>query len=1132
MKVNINSGVVCTSGLDFRLSGFVPIEVARYYSSNCERKGLFGNNWASPLDITLIQQEKGWVYRDAFGIERNLELTPFQVNPWLTLSPERPLLVTEREEAISLLTNQNLRVWFGNPWEGSSDLRILKVEDRNGNALNYHYLQGQLNSIFDDMGRHLTIKYTERGLIHSLTLSWSTRNSEVRRMATYEYDQHDNLILYQDAVGSRWSYAYLDRLLVLEGNPLGGKEYASYDKFRRCIAIWRSDGNRLRQMEYDVKKGSSKITNARGQSEIYRYEDGKLLEQVNPLGESTNSFYDGAGNLIGSSGARADGMSVVKKTEYSTQFIHANGATSEITNTFDGHPKEMVDAEGKVWRWEYDDSGNVIKKITPSGGKTEYRYERGFLTERIDANGHSFRQRLLRNDGTIELEDDLGFVMRLEFDLLGFLATLTDAQGQRVTIDRDLMGKIISVTYPNQLHKTYRRNALGLPTEIRNQLSEVETYRYDTFGEVISHTDSLGRTSYLNYGVEELLLEVRFPDQSKNLFEYDELGRVITQRFYDGRVETYEYDEMQRLREINNGSNESLKFTYNEVGLLISKETANKTIANFDYSILRNLATVKMHNVEVSFIYDDEGRIVEEGQNGSSIHYHYNQGGDCVGWEIDEETIISYTYDARGRLVGLEDANAGKFEFLYDKINQLTMIKYPNEAKLFYEYDSKGQLTHQRVEREAAVLFKIDYRYDERGRLIEVCSGKTVYRYQFNSEDELVCVWTDETPEMYYYDAVGNLLSRGSMEVKYDESRRLKSFGNTTLEYDSRGYVTTRIEQDKISNYYYDLDGFLVRYSVDDQVEIQYVYDNAARLLSRTKNGAATTYLWSGSLPLVERRDDGSQVINLYHPQLFLPIARIINGKTQYLIPNWKGMVIGAFDDNGKIEEYDYTPFGALKSASSDKSPHPFRLPGQIYDEDMNLHYNRFRFYIPEMGRFLTPDPIGLMGGLNLYAYANNPIQGIDLLGLCDGEVFYRTMSDAEAKKVMENCKLENKPNEPCHDLFVTQRKDYSEKLMERHPKVYPKLAEFCVNRGTVPALQNPAISAVSSSNAAGQMFPNHSTNVSGPNIIHLKFEQVNRRADKALNYGLRRGQIGVFNNNIKKAKILPNGPECNGPAA
>ena len=58
------------------------------------------------------------------------------------------------------------------------------------------------------------------------------------------------------------------------------------------------------------------------------------------------------------------------------------------------------------------------------------------------------------------------------------------------------------------------------------------------------------------------------------------------------------------------------------------------------------------------------------------------------------------------------------------------------------------------------------------------------------------------------------------------------------------------------------------------------------------------------------------------------------------------------------------------------------RFQGQYYDEETGLHYNRFRYYDPDIGRFVSQDPIGLAGGINTYQYAPNPISWIDPFGL------------------------------------------------------------------------------------------------------------------------------------------------------
>jgi len=88
-------------------------------------------------------------------------------------------------------------------------------------------------------------------------------------------------------------------------------------------------------------------------------------------------------------------------------------------------------------------------------------------------------------------------------------------------------------------------------------------------------------------------------------------------------------------------------------------------------------------------------------------------------------------------------------------------------------------------------------------------------------------------------------------------------------------------------------------------------------------------------------------------------------------------------DENGEVVwKADYQPFGTVDVTVSDVE-NTFRFPGQYYNNETELHYNYHRLYDPKTGRYLTPDPIGLEGGINLYAYAGlNPINLLDPLGL------------------------------------------------------------------------------------------------------------------------------------------------------
>ncbi|WP_284403114.1 RHS repeat-associated core domain-containing protein, partial [Acidovorax sp. SUPP2825] len=104
----------------------------------------------------------------------------------------------------------------------------------------------------------------------------------------------------------------------------------------------------------------------------------------------------------------------------------------------------------------------------------------------------------------------------------------------------------------------------------------------------------------------------------------------------------------------------------------------------------------------------------------------------------------------------------------------------------------------------------------------------------------------------------------------------------------------------------------------------------------------------------------------------------------------------------------------SARSSAPPPIEQPFRFQGQQFDEETGLHYNRFRYYDPAVGRFVSQDPIGLMGDTNLFAYAPNSLEWFDPLGLSP-------QKNSPSKK---NCPCEEKKDEcPNRKHF----KDYNQ---------------------------------------------------------------------------------------------------------
>ena len=155
-----------------------------------------------------------------------------------------------------------------------------------------------------------------------------------------------------------------------------------------------------------------------------------------------------------------------------------------------------------------------------------------------------------------------------------------------------------------------------------------------------------------------------------------------------------------------------------------------------------------------------------------------------------------------------------------------------------------------------------------------------------------------------------------------------------------------------------------------------------------------TRFVWDGSHLLQEIHPDGRYTYIYTDPDSYEPLAQVRDwttedGKsrqqTHYFHCDQIGIPREMTDKDGNLLWFgNYTGWGRLKEETkvTDSAYQPFRLQNQYADRETGLHYNFFRYYEPDAGRFVNQDPIGLEGGTNLYSFASNVQSWIDPLGL------------------------------------------------------------------------------------------------------------------------------------------------------
>lgn len=125
----------------------------------------------------------------------------------------------------------------------------------------------------------------------------------------------------------------------------------------------------------------------------------------------------------------------------------------------------------------------------------------------------------------------------------------------------------------------------------------------------------------------------------------------------------------------------------------------------------------------------------------------------------------------------------------------------------------------------------------------------------------------------------------------------------------------------------------------------------------------------------------------MYYPSTFVPLALITHGggvtRTLHYHVDPNGCPTRITDEDGRVVwSASFDAWGAITALHREEVSNPLRFQGQYFDPETRLHYNRYRYFDPNSGQFISQDPLRLRAGENLTRYAENPILGIDPLGL------------------------------------------------------------------------------------------------------------------------------------------------------
>ena len=325
-------------------------------------------------------------------------------------------------------------------------------------------------------------------------------------------------------------------------------------------------------------------------------------------------------------------------------------------------------------------------------------------------------------------------------------------------------------------------------------------------------------------------------------------------------------------------------------------------------------------------------------------------------------------YDAAGRLTGISVNHPLhgllNFDFIYDAVGRRTSLTYPNGVTTTYTYDSASRLLSlEHLSPLNQVLEKISYLYDRnRNRTamdrlnITPKLPTPVVSATYNEANQMLTLQPEgDTEWQMSYDENGNLTSVTN------------SCGTTTYTWDARNRLVSIEGYDENCN----------------PLSTSFKYDALGRRIEKTINGKKIQYLYDG-LDIIQEIENGMVTVNYVRTlNIDEPLARISSdGTIRYYHADALGSIIALTDETGQIRtQYNYSPFGETELIG-DLSDNPFQYTGREND-NTGLYYYRARYYSPGLKRFVSEDPIGLLGGdVNYYVYVwNSPLRWIDPFG-------------------------------------------------------------------------------------------------------------------------------------------------------
>jgi RHS repeat-associated protein len=1014
MPVDIASGNVHLRVTEASIPGKIGVVWERIYSGDFVSRppGPLGKGWTTPYFATLTRHAGGFELISPSGSRELLPDRERAVESGQVIRHLRANLEIFLQEGRYVVqswgTGREVLRYIFAPSASPGPMRLASIECLTGHGLDLQWSDtGLLRTVRQRFeGRELRLTYDNQDLLRTVDLQSASGSTHL--LARYEYAGTGQLTAAFDALGYAVHYDYDGfRRLARAVARDGGTYSYTYDRDGRCVRAVGHAGYDEKRLRFLSAARITEVTDSYGSTRRYYYlPDGQIASEWDPSGSEARTEYDDDGRII----ARITPKGAATRYAYDdwgnvSKVTDPAGASYSIAYNQNHQPTIVVDPLGATWIFLYDSRGQLVSKANPLGGATLYEYYANGNLRSVTAPDGATTRYSYRDDGSLhQITSPSGDTRSLLFDDVGRPVMQINALGGTVQTAYDERGHVTEIRRPDGTFLRYRYDPAGNLIERTDGQGNASRYDWGSCGRLLRRTDPLGRTIDYEWGTEidRLIAAV---DESGSSFRlsYDTAGRIVEERSFDGRVRTFAYDPDGYVSSIMCGD-ERLDVSYDACGRLAMLHLPDGSVQRYEYDALGRMTAAHNTCSTVSYAYDPLGNAIEERQGDISIIATFDAAGRLLRRSSSLGFDARLSTDAAGRITDIALGNGAAFGFHYDPRGFEVSRTLPGGLSLNQERDERGRAVRQFVSptRVVALASDVDgflrariarsYAYDGNGAPTAVRDRRAgTASYSYDSAEQVIAATYDTKDwETFEYTPTGSLgliaTPGGSARFEYGGGNRLLRSDALVYDYDASGRRIAKRSQDNPDDawaYSWDALGRLRSVTTPAGDIWTYTYDSLGRRISKSGPPGTTRYVWSGDALLHAIDESGSVDTWLHDDTTLTPIAKIRDNKVFSVVPDRLGLPRELIDTAGYIGwSATYSAWGKAKVADGAQTDCPIRLPGQWYDAESGLHYNRYRYFDPDTGQFISQDPLGIDSGLNLYRYAPNALNFIDLLGL------------------------------------------------------------------------------------------------------------------------------------------------------